>query len=372
MPLSILRLPLLQPNLFRIKSMLRFLIALILIIGASVDALGQVRVRGYTKKDGTYVAPHMRSSPNSTQLDNWSVKGNVNPYTGVEGTRNPTNISPQQFYRPQINQFSPAPRTTSLAVPTQHYSMAYKYFYGRGVRKDYSAAFNYSTLAANEGSADAMVMLGYIHGKGLGVPRSDVIAAQWMSKAAADGNAIGQYNLGLAYYKGSGLPKSSEKAAYWFLKSAEQGNASAKVMIGQMYYSGTGVTRDFNRAVHWLSGPASEGHGYAQYRLGVMHLNGEGVFQDVGIAARWLTLAAERRVTEAQFMLGLMYRDGIGLQQSDLHAYKWLKISVRERKPDTNGNLVLPQQEAFVSLSKRMTPAEIDRAEALVSSFFLQ
>lgn len=47
------------------------------------------RVRGYTRKDGTYVQPHYRSSPNSSVYDNYSTKGNVNPYTGKAGTVDP-------------------------------------------------------------------------------------------------------------------------------------------------------------------------------------------------------------------------------------------------------------------------------------------
>lgn len=50
---------------------------------------GSVRVRGYYRKDGTYVKPHYRSSANSTVWDNWSTKGNTNPYTGKSGTINP-------------------------------------------------------------------------------------------------------------------------------------------------------------------------------------------------------------------------------------------------------------------------------------------
>jgi hypothetical protein len=46
-------------------------------------------VHGYTKKDGTYVAPYQRTAPNGTQRDNWSSKPNVNPYTGKEGTKEP-------------------------------------------------------------------------------------------------------------------------------------------------------------------------------------------------------------------------------------------------------------------------------------------
>ena len=47
-------------------------------------------VRGYMKRDGTYVSPHWRSSPNSSYNDNWSVRPNINPYTGQLGTRSPT------------------------------------------------------------------------------------------------------------------------------------------------------------------------------------------------------------------------------------------------------------------------------------------
>ena len=46
-------------------------------------------VQGYTKKDGTVVAPYQRTAPNGTQRDNWSSKPNVNPYTGKDGTKEP-------------------------------------------------------------------------------------------------------------------------------------------------------------------------------------------------------------------------------------------------------------------------------------------
>lgn len=46
-------------------------------------------VRGYTRKDGTYVAPHRATNPDNTRMNNWSTKGNVNPYTGKEGTVDP-------------------------------------------------------------------------------------------------------------------------------------------------------------------------------------------------------------------------------------------------------------------------------------------
>ena len=44
-------------------------------------------VKGYTKKNGTYVAPARRSTPDSTTRNNWSTKPNTNPYTGRQGTQ---------------------------------------------------------------------------------------------------------------------------------------------------------------------------------------------------------------------------------------------------------------------------------------------
>ena len=51
---------------------------------------GDTHVNGYIKRDGIYVQPHYRTHPNSTQRDNYSTKGNVNPYTGKRGTKTAT------------------------------------------------------------------------------------------------------------------------------------------------------------------------------------------------------------------------------------------------------------------------------------------
>jgi hypothetical protein len=48
-----------------------------------------VYVRGYFRKDGTYVRPHYRSAPDGNPYNNWSFPGNVNPYTGKVAPGNP-------------------------------------------------------------------------------------------------------------------------------------------------------------------------------------------------------------------------------------------------------------------------------------------
>ena len=63
---------------------MKLLVALTLASGLFVtDALAKdVYVHGYTRKDGTYVAPYVRSSPNSTKADNYGPKQGGSTYGG--------------------------------------------------------------------------------------------------------------------------------------------------------------------------------------------------------------------------------------------------------------------------------------------------
>jgi hypothetical protein len=77
------------------KLTLAYVAALSLAMCTIAEAKGSGRsggfhsVRGYTTSKGTYVAPHFATNRNGTKLDNWSTKGNVNPFTGAVGTKNP-------------------------------------------------------------------------------------------------------------------------------------------------------------------------------------------------------------------------------------------------------------------------------------------
>ena len=72
------------------KTLIRFIYTIILItISTSSFAVGNHRVSGYTKRNGTYVAPYRATNSNRTQRDNWSSIPNTNPYTGKRGTKKP-------------------------------------------------------------------------------------------------------------------------------------------------------------------------------------------------------------------------------------------------------------------------------------------
>ncbi len=55
----------------------------------SKSASGSHSVKGHTKKNGTYVPAHRQTNPDGSKRNNYSSKGNINPNTGKEGTKDP-------------------------------------------------------------------------------------------------------------------------------------------------------------------------------------------------------------------------------------------------------------------------------------------
>ena len=72
--------------------MKKLLIFLILICSCLLDVhASNAYINGYYRKNGTYVSGYNRTKPNSTKIDNYSTKGNINPYTSKKGYKNPYN-----------------------------------------------------------------------------------------------------------------------------------------------------------------------------------------------------------------------------------------------------------------------------------------
>jgi len=96
-----------------------------LLIGSVFAA---VHVNGYFKKNGTYVQPYYRSSPDSSPYNNYSYPGNTNPYTGVTATGNPdtylmnygstSSSSTSTFYPSAPVQSNTLPTDTNVPLTT--------------------------------------------------------------------------------------------------------------------------------------------------------------------------------------------------------------------------------------------------------------
>lgn len=89
-------------------------LAALMFVAVPLEALaggkgGSVSVKGYTRKDGTYVAPHTRSAPDSNPHNNYSMPGNYNPNTGTI-TSGDANKYLDRYYEKQGGRI-PLPKT---------------------------------------------------------------------------------------------------------------------------------------------------------------------------------------------------------------------------------------------------------------------
>ncbi|CAN5816784.1 hypothetical protein BH20PSE1_BH20PSE1_01430 [soil metagenome] len=73
--------------------MKKIFLALLLAVPATV--LADVYVQPHVRSDGTYVQGYHRSDANESRSDNYSSRGNTNPYTGERGYRDPSYDPPQ-------------------------------------------------------------------------------------------------------------------------------------------------------------------------------------------------------------------------------------------------------------------------------------
>ena len=81
---------------------------------------------------------------------------------------------------------------------------------------NYSEAFKFCSVAAEQGHAEAQFNLGVMYDIGQGVKQDYFKAVEWYQKAAEQGNALAQYNLGVMYAKGQGVRQNYTKAKEYF------------------------------------------------------------------------------------------------------------------------------------------------------------
>jgi hypothetical protein len=83
---------------FIMKQLLGMFVAFCVVV-VSHSTFADQYVHGYTRSNGTYVQPYYRSSPDNTVTNNFSYRGNVNPYTGAVGTNRYIHDKTSPYYQ---------------------------------------------------------------------------------------------------------------------------------------------------------------------------------------------------------------------------------------------------------------------------------
>lgn len=117
-------------------------------------------------------------------------------------------------------------------------------------QKDYATALKESKPLAEQGNAEAQLLLGRMFLMGQGVSRDPDQATKWLRASADQGNAEAEFFMGTYYL----LPRRDiSQGMRWLRLSAEQGNQDAQLLLGRTLAEGTSeVPRDAVQAEMWL------------------------------------------------------------------------------------------------------------------------
>ena len=168
------------------------------------------------------------------------------------------------------------------------------------------------------------------------------------------------------YDAAAAIARRDHQSAVNILKPpAEQGDSFAQNLLGEMYANGMGAAQDYKTAVKWFTLAAEQGNADAEITLGIMHESGKGVSLDYKSAVTWFTLAAEQGHAMAQYNLGAIYDMGQGVVQDYVKAHMWYNIAA------IDGSNKYSAQNCD-AIAKKMTPAQIARAQELASKCVAQ
>ena len=238
-------------------------------------------------------------------------------------------------------------------APSQ-YEVGRDFLEGRGVKQDYKEALKWFKRAADQGNPQAQLSLArmYYEEQGIdddtidnGISSNKVIAAQLSKLAADQGLADAQVLLGEIYDFGIAGEERPEEAVRLFRLAAEQGNTKAQLCLGNMYMEGRGVAKDCKEAVRLIRTSAENYNREAQYKLGAMLYKGEVVERNFEEAAGWFRRVAysddadKKTRTKAQFQLGWMSTDGEGVEKNLSDACKWFEMAAENGDSDAQFNL---------------------------------
>ena len=203
---------------------------------------------------------------------------------------------------------------------------AKKYYWGRGVRQDYSRALQFYEIAAVLGDPQASNIAGGMYYTGKGALANPLKAFKYLDFAADQGQITPDASIALAgfYLQGLIIPQNYTRAIELYSKAADTGNPRAQLELGFLYYIGQGVDQDFSKAHELFQEAALNNYNMAQYNLGIIWYTGNNSFNSSSLidAYAWVNIAALNR-----------YQDAYGLRE-------YLKSAL------TEDELLLAQQKS--------------------------
>ncbi len=194
---------------------------------------------------------------------------------------------------------------------------------------DFQTALTIWTSYAEKGNKRAQSNLAFMYFKGMGVEKDWDKAKALFEQSAAQGLPQAQYQLGLMLFFGkNGLSygrdadhkpvldeqtrSNMDKALKLFEQSAEQGFPLAQRELADMYYLGepTFPTSDKAKALYWYEKAAEQKEPISMGMAASLLLEGDGVARNCEKGLDWLNKAMDAGDFESHLVMANMYQTG--------------------------------------------------------------
>ena len=108
-------------------------------------------------------------------------------------------------------------------------------------------------ISANEGNAEAQFDIAYAYFNGEGIERDYASAAMWFKRSARQNYAKAQYNLAYCYMNGRGVPRDYDKASDLLHLSANNNYKRAQLTLADCYANGILVEQNEKESQKWMA-----------------------------------------------------------------------------------------------------------------------
>lgn len=163
-----------------------------------------------------------------------------------------------------------------------YYYLGEFYFFGGPVEIDYDKSFFYynEALKVNPKYSKAKLCIAYAYYSGKGIEKNYEIAFNMFKELAEEDKLVDAYfYLGEFYYLGRIVQQDYQKAMKYFNEALTYNKNvyGSKYYLGEMYMFGKGVNVDYQKAKMYFEEILNEKHDDAYYKLALMYSGNFGV-----------------------------------------------------------------------------------------------
>ncbi|BET21475.1 hypothetical protein RGT18_10630 [Solobacterium moorei] len=159
---------------------------------------------------------------------------------------------------------------------------------------------------------------------GDGVEKNDTLAFEWYKKAAQHQDPEAANRVGVMLENGIGCSADAEQAYRYYVQSADLGSLSGMANLSLCMLEGKGCEKDIPKGLLWMDKASVKGNGIASTLMGDYYQEGKYVVQDYLQAATYYERGMQQKYAPAIFKLAKMYEYGYGITK-DLHKSKELE-----------------------------------------------